>query len=649
MGLDLSTCLDEDVTEYALFRIKEYEDEEYRDEELWEAVKEDFYNFDEKVFERVDRVARNKLRSKLRRWGVWIQAKPEHHTSKALAALIKEDIPTQWIIEEVDYCLKRGTTFEIGCIKALLANKVPKTTVQDVKFDLQSISPKSDNIVSSKLPKRLATKSSGFPTTRDQLSNSKSYNKKYSGEGDSFLAKKRIFLDLTDRAGKPPELHFKAFPRMLCGPALDYFYESIINRPSETSFSSLCSILEDYFEGKEYRMNCLTQWNSLTFKLVIAAHPTKSLEECFELLLSRASISAWKEFHHAEKFPINGEESFTDRRYLTRHSKSQKFGRILRVSKESRSLDQTKKCFVCRKQGCWSTNHSKAEQDQAYSNFKQRLREKNKPYNDKVLKQYLIAFEGEEEFDELDALIMDLDLSIEYDDDEKGAADKIESTQYQTSVGKIDGYEAVSALNDQSARHAITKTDSSSFSSLICSCSESLLPSPSSSLFSFCSCSFPSPTSNIKSRYSDSAFQGILIDTGAARVLTAGQDQFNALKKIQNLHLNLSHAGHAKACFSIGTTSSIGTTIVQTPMGKIVFHVVPSNTPFLLSLQDMDHLEVQFLNLSNILIQKNNIVPVIRKRGHPWMLLGSTEKSIVHSYIGEITDIPECHLSEPEL
>jgi len=54
--------------------------------------------------------------------------------------------------------------------------------------------------------------------------------------------------------------------------------------------------------------------------------------------------------------------------------------------------------------------------------------------------------------------------------------------------------------------------------------------------------------------------------------------------------------------FGIGTTSSIGLTIVDTPISQVQFHIVKSDTPFLLSLADMDHLGVYFNNLTNSLV-----------------------------------------------
>lgn len=77
---------------------------------------------------------------------------------------------------------------------------------------------------------------------------------------------------------------------------------------------------------------------------------------------------------------------------------------------------------------------------------------------------------------------------------------------------------------------------------------------------------------------------GILIDTGAADLSTAGISQFRALQKEQAVVLDKTRAGRAKVQFGMGSAISLGTTTVQTPIRPIVFHIFPTETPFLLCL-----------------------------------------------------------------
>ena len=70
----------------------------------------------------------------------------------------------------------------------------------------------------------------------------------------------------------------------------------------------------------------------------------------------------------------------------------------------------------------------------------------------------------------------------------------------------------------------------------------------------------------------------------------------------QALVLDVTTAGSISIQFGIGNTSSIGSVVVTTPVGKVQFHVVNVSIPFLLSLADMDALGVYLNNLNNELV-----------------------------------------------
>jgi hypothetical protein len=124
------------------------------------------------------------------------------------------------------------------------------------------------------------------------------------------------------------------------------------------------------------------------------------------------------------------------------------------------------------------------------------------------------------------------------------------------------------------------------------------------------------------SRYDTNRFYGIVIDTGAAKYSTAGLDQFQALQQTDNsIELDRSTEGSVKVKFGISTSSSLGSAIIDTLIRLIRFHIMPSKTPFLLSLADMDELKVYFNNLRNQLITSTGKrIPVIRYFGHSFLL-----------------------------
>jgi hypothetical protein len=93
-------------------------------------------------------------------------------------------------------------------------------------------------------------------------------------------------------------------------------------------------------------------------------------------------------------------------------------------------------------------------------------------------------------------------------------------------------------------------------------------------------------------------------DTGASGVLSAEEPQFKALRKIDpKVQLDISRAGEHKIRFGKGDpVASRGTVDVSTLLGTIIFHVFPTNTPFLFCIKDMDNIGVELYNLRNVLV-----------------------------------------------
>ena len=111
-----------------------------------------------------------------------------------------------------------------------------------------------------------------------------------------------------------------------------------------------------------------------------------------------------------------------------------------------------------------------------------------------------------------------------------------------------------------------------------------------------------------------------MIDTRASKRSTAGYGQYLTYRKTYNTAINTSKAGAINVQFSIGSTPSIGSVTVKTPVGNVEFHIIKADTPFLLYLTDMDILKVYYNNLKNILVTPTKSVPVVRRFGHPFLL-----------------------------
>jgi hypothetical protein len=95
-------------------------------------------------------------------------------------------------------------------------------------------------------------------------------------------------------------------------------------------------------------------------------------------------------------------------------------------------------------------------------------------------------------------------------------------------------------------------------------------------------------------------------------------------------------AGEHKIRFGKGDpVASRGTVDVSTLLGTITFYVLPTNTPFLFCIKDMDNMGAELYNLKNVLVQGTKVVLVVRKWGHLWMLLNKLEEAVAWSYLTE--------------
>ena len=515
--------------------------------------------------------------------------------------------------------------------------------------------------------------------------------KKFSGELYDILNNKlQIFFDCCTKVGVSKTQYKNAYSIMLRGRASKFYYHNLVNR--NYSFDDMIGLTRNHFETEENRQFYLTEWKEMTLTKVTRENPEKSPLECFELVVDklqkiqpglninyqteinlrdqiinacrgvpecnlalykpaktfesvcaelRASIATAMRNREVQQFNAyfdeNGEyeleydQNWTDRTYggRGRHRGRSQPKRNTRGFQpkytgkyEGQGSTDRKRCYICGKPGCWSTKHPDEDRRRSFDRFRQYVQNNSDREPTRSLFQgFLTKTEGTEELSDsqkadFEQLLTELpELEIETE----------ESNHFFAEYGKLDGIQAVSILNDRSTYHAFTiddpfeNTDKQDLSTV---------PNTDGDYSSFTS-----------ERYSNLEFQGIMPDSGASGISSAGEPQVIALQRIDpTIKLDKSTAGQHKIRFGKGTAESLGTINVPTPLGVIIFHVVPTNTPFLYCIQDMDRMGVKLDNLRNILIQGKNIIPVKRKWGHPWMLLHNPEQSITW-----------CHLTESEL
>jgi hypothetical protein len=164
--------------------------------------------------------------------------------------------------------------------------------------------------------------------------------------------------------------------------------------------------------------------------------------------------------------------------------------------------------------------------------------------------------------------------------------------QFFITCDPINGQITIILLDNAAAAHGITGIDPF----------EKRKPREESHLFVF------------YNRYDGNIFQGIMPDTGAAGIFTADKPQVRVLQlKFPNVTINSSTAGHKMKFGNNPESTFLGTIAVETPFKTIRFAVMPTNTPFLLYLADINRCDVYFNNINNTLVHNGKKHPIVRK------------------------------------
>ncbi|KHJ31346.1 hypothetical protein EV44_g3357 [Erysiphe necator] len=241
----------------------------------------------------------------------------------------------------------------------------------------------------------------------------------------------------------------------------------------------------------------------------------------------------------------NNQNYFIDRRYHSNPS----YNRNQFSRQNGFSRNKSKRCFICRKEGCWSTRHTADERNKAKSKFDEKFRKSA----DRRFDQYVAEFEGnpgatsDNSDNDIEALVTEIE-NFELNDTE----------MFLTEVGAINKADAtliVNQLFNRSATHALLKNLDNNEEVTITT-------NPTASFL-------------LESRYGCEMFYGIMIDTGAAGKSTAGYNQYLAYCHLfGKTYIDRSNEGAVNATFGIGSTISIGSITINTPIGECTFHIL---------------------------------------------------------------------------
>ncbi|KAJ5379608.1 hypothetical protein N7509_012727 [Penicillium cosmopolitanum] len=507
------------------------------------------------------------------------------------------------------------------------------------------------------------------------------------------------FYDICEKIGLREHQFHIAFSLMLKGKAEKFYFTRIKGKAKD--FPTMVEMMRAHFDTEENRQRSITEWREATFPRIIAQNPEKSRSECLEILfetlekiqpglppehrsettlreqtinacrgveeckfsiyrpastlegvqaelrsaVANATLSSQSgQFQAHEEYDVY-DQHWTDRTYggrgrgYSRGGYNQRRGSYgygsnreltpfrgsgprggYRGSPRGNQGSRQGRCYICGRPGCWSKYHTGEERKRSLDNFRQQhYFTTGQTATPQAFQMFISDFEGTEK-------IEGLDDSDSHDPTQMLATITIEDDKHEgfvTELGEVDGTRMISILNDQAVYHFFTKDDIFQ---------QRQADGQAMEVFT------------LDNRYSSDTFQGIMPDTGASGVSSAGEPQFRALCKLDpKVKLNTFRAAEQKIKFGDGDPKpSLGTADVDTPIGTITFHILPTNTPFLFCLKDMDAMGVELRNKKNVLERGDKRVPIVRKWGHPWMLLHNLEEIAAWSHLTE-TELRQLH------
>jgi hypothetical protein len=246
-----------------------------------------------------------------------------------------------------------------------------------------------------------------------------------------------------------------------------------------------------------------------------------------------------------------------------------------------RTYNRLKKtCFVCKKEGCWSSNHSRDDKMRARKTY---------------IANYTEAHNAKPDLEEIHAYIVNHEGYSDHEGEDT-SHDEEESTWENPE-------QAIQYLNSASYLHRATGED----------------------IFN-CDASTPASQFILDNQYS-TKYQGELWDTGAATVSTVGKAQLEAyLRENPRTKVDWTPGKTSISFGGANSQGSIGTVRMENPVGTVTYHVLDSPTPFLLCLADADRMGAYFNNVLNVIVRKDgSTVPVVRKWGHPFFNVARDE------------------------
>lgn len=616
----------DDETRLAFFNycIENYKHMDWKGDSLSEYFADDFANFTVDNFASIPNNSRRTMRDLLRKRGVYVRKGRGVLISEALMEVVKEDLP--WPNNERE----SGEHSQIAPNVNQTHERETGSGEERTRTDSQQQGMNNGNDTRSNTGNKDDRHHNNAQVSynRSNISNlSKAYysdGDRYNGlPTDNFDRKLCLFEERCDQASVPNEDKQRAFSIMLAGRARDFYFDNL--RGKDFTFDEMTAAVKRRFITAEHERSLVREWDNLSLNAIIADNVGRPRKHCLEELVTRMhalqsglpgaycndeifknkllnAVKDVEECRFAYFKPASTVEGlisdlhsslaiepspqsspalnahFVDRRYKGQRGRG-----------SNRSVLH---CIVCKKKGCWSTNHSKEDRLAALRKNRQ-------------VRQFFTAVQEESE--------QENETSV---NDDNGDMNEEQLQELEDLAGTAHVVQVDLNLDDEEVRPTgffATAEDSNNTTAYIACIRDAAVSHALTA------------TLSIDSRYDAEFFYGVMIDTGCARASSGGLSQYRAYCRHVGQPENIDPSKKVFCKFGISGTDSIGRARVQFPIKGIMLefsmHVIDDDLPILLSLADMDKLGIYYNNLTNSVIHQSSKerMEVTRFYGHPFL------------------------------
>ena len=200
---------------------------------------------------------------------------------ESLYAILHEDRPTPWSMDEIKATIAAHGDFKSGLISYILRTGGTQVQIGSRNTPSETTSQPTQSL---QLPIRDLTAQNII-----NLGKLYSNDQKYSGIDDSFDFKLTIFLNYCTQLNIDDDtVKAKAYSIMLKETALQHYLTNLNSSGLILTFIELCNKTRDYFENDEYRRSRLVEFNSITLTGVITdpKNQGKSVKECLAIIVT---------------------------------------------------------------------------------------------------------------------------------------------------------------------------------------------------------------------------------------------------------------------------------------------------------------------------------------------------------------------------